>query len=105
MSCSLKGCGFGKSFRDTHKDQRIEGLTRLLEKKLKSPQRRKSPRRLKSKRSKHRKHRKSFGRKSRKSRKSRKHGRRKRFGYQVLRSDQIIDLVYGNKVYENKTYD
>jgi len=112
MSCSPKGCGFGKSFRDdTYKDERIKGITKLLEKKLsskvkkshkKSPKSHKSLKkyRSKSKRSKRSKRSRGFGRRSRKRKR-----RSRKFGYMDLRADQIIRLVNSNKVYNNLTCD
>jgi len=93
MSCSLNHC-FGKSkqldpnkINEEIKEVLYKGHKRSRRKSRRSHKKR-SPKRRSPKR-------RSPKRRSPKRRRSRK------FGYQVLRNDQIIKLVNSNKVYNN----
>ena len=117
MSCSLSHC-FGKSKQKLGVFDLNDKLKEILHKGKKNLEIKKHKRR-KSKSPKRRRRRsRSFGfcncgckgcqmKENLKMHSSKRSKRRKRrsFGYQVLRSDQIIRLVNGNKVYSNKTCD
>ena len=79
MSCSLRGCGFGKV-----QNKSVSNETFKFKK-------RKSQRRSRKSKSGRRKL-----RRSRKIRKSRRHRRSRRFGFKYLRNDQIINSVLHN---------
>ena len=75
MSCSLRGCSFGK----------VKSVSKRISYKRKSSKR------------------KSMSK--RKSKKSKRRSTVRKFGFEVLRNDQIIRLINGNKVYNNVTCD
>ena len=113
MSCSLSHC-FGKSKQKLSVFELNDKLKNILHQGKKNLEIKKHRRRSRrSKSPKRRRKSRSFGfcncgckgcqMKEKKSRSRRR--RRRSFGYQVLRSDQIIRLVNGNKVYSNKTCD
>ena len=82
MSCSISHC-FGKSRQSIDS---FKKSTRSI---------------LSSKKKQKRKRYSNYRKKHRKTNKKNRYSKRK-FGYKVLRNDQIIELVNSNKVYNNK---
>jgi len=90
MSCTIRGCGFGKiktnikALRVNRKMLKI--LSRKSHKSHKSRKSRKSRKLRRSRKS----------RKQRRSRKSLRSRRSRKFGFKYLRNDQIINSVFHN---------